>query len=65
MTPQQNPWVNNLLSLYQHSRTGNSENRGLTSEFARQTYIETRLDTNLLPEVINGKYQVVFLTGNG
>jgi len=64
MTPQQNTWVNNLLSLYQHSRTGNSENRGLTSEFARQTYIETRLDTNLLPAVINGQYQVVFLTGN-
>jgi len=61
---QHNEWVNNLLSLYQHSLIGNKENRGLDSDFARQTYIETRLDTQLLQAVVANKYQIVFLTGN-
>lgn len=64
MTQQHNEWVNNLLSLYQHSLIGNKENRGLDSDFARRTYIETRLDTELLQAVIAGKYKIVFLTGN-
>ncbi len=61
---QHNEWVNKLLSLYQHSLIGNKENRGLDSDFARQTYIETRLDTELLQAVMAGNYQIVFLTGN-
>jgi hypothetical protein len=64
MTQQHNKWVDNLLSLYQHSLIGNKENRGLDSDFARQTYIKTRLDTELLQAVMAGKYKIVFLTGN-
>jgi len=59
-----NPWVDNLLGLYQHSLTGNFDNRGLASDFARKTYINTFLDNELLPAVLNGNLKAVFLTGN-
>lgn len=59
-----NPWVNKLLGVYQFSKVGNSDNRGLDTEFAQETYIPTKLDTELLPDVVNGLYKAVFLTGN-
>ena len=59
-----NTWVDNLLGLYQHSLTGNFDNRGLASDFARKTYINTLLDNELLPAVLNGNFKAVFLTGN-
>jgi len=59
-----NTWVDNLLGLYQHSSTGNFDNRGLASDFARKTYINTLLDDELLPAVLNGNFKAVFLTGN-
>lgn len=62
--PQHNHWVDNLLGLYQHSITGNFDNRGLASPFARETYINTLLDNELLPAVLNGDFNAVFLTGN-
>ncbi len=43
LTPNQVPWLSNLLSSYPGSRHGNSETRGLDSPFAEATYVETRL----------------------
>jgi hypothetical protein len=64
MPQQHNTWVDKLLGLYQNSMLGNADNRGLDSEFARSTYIDTKLDTELLPDVVRGKFKAVFLTGN-
>lgn len=63
-TREVNHWVNHVQSLYRNSRVGNSDNRGLDTEFARQTYVPTLLDTKLLPEVLQRKYAVVLLSGN-
>jgi len=57
---QHNKWVDNLLNLY----IGKIDAIGLDSEFARATYIETLLDKELIPAIIQGQYAVVFLTGN-
>lgn len=59
-----NKWVEDLLGMYQHSVTGNFDNRGLSSDFSRKTYIETLLDTDLLPAIIRNDFKAVFLTGN-
>jgi len=57
-------WVHQLRGLYRNSATGNADNRGLDSIFARDTYIPTLLDHRLLPDIVAGKRQLVFLTGN-
>jgi serine/threonine protein kinase len=57
-------WVRKLRGLYRNSATGNADNRGLDSAFARDTYVRTLLDNSLLPDVVGGKRQLVFLTGN-
>ena len=58
------PWVRDLRGLYRNSATGNADNRGLDSDFARQTYVPTMLDLQLLPDVMGGRKRLVFLTGN-
>jgi serine/threonine protein kinase len=57
-------WVHQLRGLYRNSATGNADNRGLDSVFARDTYVPTLLDRKLLPDIVAGKRQLVFLTGN-
>ena len=64
LTPNQVPWLRNLLSSYPGSRHGNSETRGLDSEFAERTYVETRLDDTLLTEIEAGSVNLVILFGN-
>lgn len=59
-----NPTVASLRRLYRGSTAGNAGNRGLDDDFARATYVPTRLDTALTPDVIAGKLDVVLLTGN-
>lgn len=59
-----NPTVAALRGLYRHSRIGNAGNRGLDDAFARETYIGTRLDSELLPAIIAGDLDVVVLSGN-
>ncbi|WP_151084526.1 protein kinase domain-containing protein [Nocardioides cynanchi] len=59
-----NPTVLSLRRLYRGSAVGNAGNRGLDDEFARHTYVETRLDTRLTPSVLAGELDVVLLTGN-
>ena len=64
LTPNTVPWLGNLLSAYPGSRHGNSETRGLDSEFAVATYVETRLDQALLDEIQAGQIYLVILFGN-
>lgn len=61
---QINPWVENIRSLYRNSDSGNANNRGLDSDFVRETYIPTALDTRLLPLIIQSRPAALFLSGN-
>lgn len=58
------PWLKDILSVYPGSRYGNSETRGLDSEFAEQTYVETGLDSVLRDEIQQGAVSLVILCGN-
>ncbi len=64
LTPNEVPWLRNLLSSYPGSRHGNRETRGLDSPFAEATYVETRLDETLLAEIEAGEINLVILFGN-
>ena len=64
LTPNQVPWLKKLLSAYPGSRHGNSETRGLDSEFAVQTYVETVLDDKLLVKIKDGSVNLIILFGN-
>ncbi|GHO73959.1 protein kinase [Ktedonobacter sp. SOSP1-85] len=59
-----NAWVNEIRSLYRNSEIGNKNNRGLDSDFVRETYVPTALDGRLLPKLFAHKPKVVFLCGN-
>lgn len=59
-----NFWVNEIRSLYRNSDIGNANNRGLDTDFVRQTYISTDLDNRLLPAVLSRLPKLVFLSGN-
>lgn len=61
---QFNDWVSSLRGLFRSSRRGNSDNRGLDTQFARQTYVETALDTRLWPAVQKSLPAMVLLSGN-
>ncbi|GCE27574.1 protein kinase [Dictyobacter alpinus] len=61
---QFNPWVDNIRSLYRNSEGGNMNNRGLDSEFVRETYVPTALDKQLLPAIFEQLPHVLFLSGN-
>jgi serine/threonine protein kinase len=63
-TPNQVPWLAELLSTYPGSPRGGIETRGLDSVFAHQTYVETTLEANLLDDIKNRKVQLVILCGN-
>lgn len=56
--------VTAIRRLYRASSGGNAGNRGLDDEFAKQTYVDTMLDTQLLPRVLAGDLDVVLLSGN-
>lgn len=62
-------WVENeivmdLQAIYKNSRSGNADNRGLDTRFAQDTYVDTLLDTSLIPEIAGGNFLLVLLTGN-
>lgn len=59
-----NVTVGSLRRLYRGSSAGNAGNRGLEDEFARDTYVQTRLDSTLTPDILQGKFDVILLTGN-
>ncbi len=59
-----NPVVNDLRSQYRGSGLGNAGNRGLDTPFAVDTYVPTNLDTELIPAILDGRLDLVCLTGN-
>ncbi len=61
---QINPFVAQLRQAFRNSSLGNANNRGMDSDFSRNTYVRTELDDRLLPEVLAGKWTCVALSGN-
>lgn len=58
--------VSYINSLYSQSKSGNSGTRAgeLISEFDNLTYTPSRLDKKLLPDIIDGKFKLLIITGN-
>ena len=63
-TQNQVPWLRDLLQSYPGSMWGNKETRGLDTEFAKNTYVETELETTLYKDVLNRRVRLVVLCGN-
>ncbi len=59
-----NPWVDDIRGLYRNSESGNANNRGLDTQFVRDTYVQTALDEQLLPAILAHHPKAVFLSGN-
>jgi len=62
--PNEVPWLRHLLTSYPGSRWGNRETRGLDTEFAGQTYVETGLEEALLVDILERRVRLVILCGN-
>lgn len=58
------PWLRSLLQAYPGSRWGNAETRGLDTDFASQTYVETPLEETLLRDIRERRVRLVVLCGN-
>lgn len=63
------PTVDYLNSLYSQSRHGNGGTRaalkpGKAAKLDALTYIETRLDAALKPDILSLKYRLIIITGN-
>lgn len=63
------PTVDYLNSLYSQSRHGNGGTRaalkpGKAAKLDALTYIPTRLDAALKPDILNLKYKLIIITGN-
>ncbi len=57
-------WLRWLLQSYPGSRWGNRETRGLDSDFAEQTYVETPLEAALYEDVRGRRIRLIVLCGN-
>jgi serine/threonine protein kinase len=62
-SPNANPFVATLQTLYSQSPHTNAGTRGLDA-VGMATYVETRLDTQLLPQVLEGRFKLVVISGN-
>lgn len=60
MEKNYNPFVSNFLKIYSQSIISTGKTRGYDEE----TYIETRLDKNLIPKIFDHATKLVVLTGN-
>ena len=58
-----NPYRDELNRLFSQSRESNAGTRGL-DEFARWTYLSTRIDDELTQAIISGRHRLVLITGN-
>ena len=58
------PWLKSLLRSYPGSRWGNRETRGLDTDFAEQTYVETPLEEVLRGDIVELRTSLVVLCGN-
>ena len=63
-TPNHVPWLKSLLQSYPGSPLGNSETRGLDTDFAEETYVETNLEQALYQDVVERRVCLVILCGN-
>ena len=57
-------WLKSLLQSYPGSRWGNRETRGLDTDFATETYVETDLEQSLYEQVTAREVSLVILCGN-
>ena len=57
-------WLLSLLQSYPGSRWGNRETRGLDTDFAAQTYVQTNLEEALLGDIRQRRVRLVVLCGN-
>jgi len=57
-------WLRFLLQSYPGSRWGNRETRGLDTEFAARTYVETNLEAALYRDIRERRVRLVVLCGN-
>lgn len=57
-------WLRSLLQSYPGSLWGNRETRGLDTDFATQTYVETNIEKALYHAVLNRTVWLVVLCGN-
>lgn len=64
LRPNVVPRVKEILRAYPGSRFGNAETRGLDSQFAQDTYVETELDGFLPTAILAGELSLVILCGN-
>ena len=55
-----NPHVDAFLTIYSQSERSTGGTRGYDPE----TYVETKLDHNLIPRILDAKTKLVVLTGN-
>ena len=57
-------WLKSLLQSYPGSRYGNSETRGLDTDFAARTYVETSLEQALYRDILKRRVSLIILCGN-
>ena len=57
-------WLKSLLESYPGSLWGNRETRGLDTDFAAQTYVETKLEQVLCRDILERRISLVILCGN-
>jgi serine/threonine protein kinase len=57
-------WLLSLLQSYPGSRWGNRETRGLDTDFAAATYVETSLEETLHRDIRERRVRLVILCGN-
>lgn len=57
-------WLHSLLQSYPGSRWGNSETRGLDTDFAARTYVETNVEGTLYHDFRQRRVRLVILCGN-
>jgi serine/threonine protein kinase len=63
-TNQRVDWLNSLLRIYPGSPHGNAETRGLDSDFALATYVQTPLEEALFTALHSRQTRLVILCGN-
>ena len=57
-------WLKSLLQSYPGSLWGNSETRGLDTDFAAETFVETDLEQALYQDIVERRISLVILCGN-
>ena len=59
-----NETVNEVRQLFVDSKLGNRGMLAFGGDFAEETYVHTKLDTDLLPALLSGVHTLVVITGN-